>query len=53
MDTLVSILVLLGIAVIASIGGALLVYALQPKTRTTVEIKLVKKTEPDNEDDIV
>ena len=49
METFILLLVLLGIAVISSIGGALLVYALQPKTKTTVEVKLVRKTHHDDE----
>lgn len=46
METFILLLVLLGIA---SIGGALLVYALQPKSQTTVEVKLIKRVQPDED----
>lgn len=49
METFILLLVLLGIACIASIGGALLVYALQPKSQTTVEVKLIKRVQPDED----
>lgn len=51
MDTFTTLLVLLGIACISGFIGASIIYLVPSRSETKVEIKLIKKVQPDEDNE--